>query len=160
MFEENSSNDSNSMGTWFWVAVLGLLVFSQYAGKGGCTLPIGPIVGPAPITEPGLHVVELYNSSYVRDLAPARLGAHNSTRVPDYIQGKGGKFERVEVTTERAGIDPVWLPLLDKYKAALESDTGEHFTIVVSNAPAKGGVEQPLPINDDEYLALVKKYAE
>ncbi len=48
--QSQSSAANSQLGTWFWVAILGLLVYTQYAGQGGgCTSIIS---GPAPYVSP------------------------------------------------------------------------------------------------------------
>lgn len=113
----------------------------------------GPFVGAAPITEPGLHVLQIYNADQNRDLTPAKLSAVSSNRVPDYVDKKGGKFKRFDVSTEQKNMDAVWVE-------AMKRKRGELPWVIVSNAPYKGGFEGPLPETDDACLTLVKKYGE
>jgi hypothetical protein len=109
--------------------------------------------GAAPIPDPGLHVMLVYDATKSRDLDPKQLSALSSNRVPDYVVTKQGKFARFDISVEQKNMDAVWVEAMKRKRDSLP-------WVVVSNAPRRGGVEQPLPKTDDEFLSLVKKYAE
>ena len=120
-------------------------------GMSGC--PVGPVVPPvfaSPISEPGLRVLVIYDSSGLNSLTPGQLSAYASNKVPAFVNAQGGKFARYDVSAI-ATIKDAWA----KEGAARPRKSNQW--VIVSNAP-KGGDEVPLPNSDAEFLALVQKW--
>jgi hypothetical protein len=123
----------------FFILVALYVLLSQGATPGG---------GPAPIKEPGLHVLYLYDTNkFVR--APKEIqSAINSNRVPALV---GKNFARFSTSAPTETMPEPWKTAMTRPRPGMEAGWA-----IISN-PGKGGYEGPIK-TDDEMIELVKKY--
>lgn len=126
--------------------VVGLSIL--LAGTKGCELPI--IAPDAPISEPGLHVLILEETSDRSKLPAGQLDVLTSTKIRQAVDEAEGRLLILDVSSDLSLLDQLW-------QEAAAREHGDLPWWIVSNG--KTGVEQPLPSSVEEALSTIQAHA-
>lgn len=137
-------------------------VFSQAFDVGPPVPPVPPVPptpppGPAPIPDPGLRVLMVYETAELSKLPPSQLAALYSTGMRAYlstacVKGADGKTPEWRCWDQNTPTDlapDVWKRAMARPRTSLP-------WLIVSNG--KAGYEGPMPLTEEEVRTKVKLY--
>lgn len=121
-------------------------------------VPPTPPPDPAPIAQPGLRVLIVYETAELSKMPAEQRNVLYSKTVRDYLNSKcpagaDGRTREWRIWDKDVATDgesKLWQDAMSRPKRATP-------WILISNSP-KGGFEGPLPKTVDETLALIKRY--
>jgi hypothetical protein len=137
-------------GKWFWVAILGLLLYSQYAGQGGCT----PIIGQQPpYLSPTATFLVLEDATPEgrQKLLGEQLDILTSNADDGFtktIEAAGGKVEILDYRNTVDESSAAWV------KLAFPLAKKDELPTIVASSPRRGIAPQKLPLTLAEAKAL------